>query len=124
MSNKKKFKTKNVGIIESKYCKKYNVCCYVNYKIEQSLGLMYHVQKHMNDFISVDSFNITMLNISQIISKSYFVYYDPIKNSFRYYKKLKEYVCVVVNVMENSAFVSTIYPINKKNIDKLKSKVG
>ena len=124
MKNKKKLKTKIVGSIESKHCKKYNISQYANYKIEQSLGLIYHVQKHMNDFISVDSFNITMASITQIISRPYFVYYDPVKNSLKYFKKIKEYICVVVNIVGDGALVSTVYPVNKKNIDKLKNKVS
>lgn len=124
MGNKKNFKTKYVGIIEYKYCQKYNILNYTNYKIVQSLGLIYHIQKHAKDFINVDSLNFTISNISKIISEPYFVYYDPKKNSLKYFKKMKEYVCVVINIVENKAFVSTIYPVNKKNIDKLKNKVN
>lgn len=89
-------------------------------KIEQSLGLMYHVQKHMNDFNSVDSFNFTLLNISQVISKPLAMQYDPVKKSIKYYKKLQEYVCVVVNLTDDTAFVATLYPVSKKTIDKIK----
>lgn len=95
---------------------------YSNFKIEQSLGLIYHIQKHLNDFIRVDSFNKTLLNIPNIISKPYFMYYDSIKNSIKYYKKVEEFVCVVVNINGTSAFVSTIYPVKKIVVDKLKNK--
>ncbi|CDF20585.1 unknown [Clostridium sp. CAG:609] len=57
-----------------------------------------------------------------IISKPYFMYYDKVKNSIRYYKRVKEFVCVVVNINETSAFVSTIYPVRKATVDKLKNK--
>ena len=73
-----------------------------------------------NDFKSVDSFNLTLLNIKEAISKPYYMLYDPIKNSIRYYKKIEEYVCIIVNINEASAYVSTLYPISKDNIDKLK----
>lgn len=88
----------------------------------QSLKLIYHVNKHVNDFISVDSFNDTLANVDKVISSPYYVYYDPIKNSLRYYKKIDEYVCVVVNILNDYSFISTIYPVNKKMIDKLKNK--
>lgn len=74
----------------------------------------------MNDFVSVDSFNMTMLKIKDVITSPYFVYYDSQRNSLKFYKKIEEYVCVVVNVTSTEAFVSTVYPVNKKNIDKLK----
>lgn len=86
------------------------------------MGLIYHVQKHLNEFISVDSFNKTLLNIPNIITAPYYMYYDKVKNSIKYYKKIEEFVCVVVNIKENGAFVSTIYPVNKVTIDKLKRK--
>lgn len=116
----KKYKTKEVGILDKSFCKKYGLKDCINFKIVQLLGLIYHAQKHMNDFVSVDSFNITMLKIGTIISSPYFVFYDSSKNFLRYYKKLEEYVCVVVNITSTEAFVSTVYPVNKKTIDKLK----
>jgi len=121
MANKK-FKTKEVGKLDSKFCKKYGLSGCTNFKIVQSLGLVYHAQKHMNDFTSVDSFNLTILKISSVISSPYFVYYESAKNSLKFYKKLTEYVCVVVNITATEAFVSTVYPVNKKVIDKLKNR--
>ena len=118
----KKYKSKEVGRLDKKFCNKYGLENCTNFKIVQSLGLIYHAQKHMNDFVSVDSFNETMLKIKDVISYPYFVYYDTQKNSLKYYKKIVEYVCVVVNITSTEAFVSTAYPINKKNIDKLKNR--
>lgn len=120
--NMGKKKTKIVGKISSSICKANNISCFSGYDIVQSLGLISHVNKHVNNFISVDSFNKTLANVDKVISSPYFVYYDPIKNSLRYYKKLDEFVCVVVNILNDYSFVSTIYPVNKKTIDKLKNK--
>lgn len=117
-----KKKTKLVGKISALICNQYNISCYIDYEIVQSLGLISHVNKHVNDFISVDSFNKTIANVDKVISSPYYVYYDPIKNSLRYYKKIEEYVCVVVNILNDYSFISTIYPVNKKMIDKLKNK--
>lgn len=118
-----KKKTKIVGKISSSICKTNNISVFSGYDIVQSLGLISHINKHVNDFISVDSFNKTLANVSKVISSPYFVYYDPIKNSLKYYKKLDEYVCVVVNILNDYSFVSTIYPVNKKTIDKIKNKI-
>lgn len=116
-------KTKIVGKISSSICKKNNISCYKEYDILQSLGLIYHINKHINDFININSFNKTIKSIDKIITSPLFVYYDPVKNSLRYYKKLDEYVCVVVNILEDYSFVSTVYPVNKKTIDKLKNRI-
>ena len=110
----KKYKSKEVGRLDKKFCNKYGLENCTNFKIVQSLGLIYHAQKHMNDFVSVDSFNETMLKIKDVISYPYFVYYDTQKNSLKYYKKVVEYVCVVVNITSTEAFVSTVYLVNKK----------
>lgn len=61
----RKYKNKEVGRLEKKFCDKHRIGKCTNFKIVQSLGLIYHVQKHMNDFISIDSFNYTMLNIKR-----------------------------------------------------------
>ncbi|MDD2208410.1 MAG: hypothetical protein PHG03_03420 [Bacilli bacterium] len=116
----RKYKNKEVGRLEKKFCDKHGIGKCTNFKIVQSLGLIYHVQKHMNDFISVDSFNYTMLNIKEVVNAPFFTDYDSINHSIKYYKKLQEYVCVVVNITETNAFVSTVYPVNKKRINKLK----
>lgn len=115
-------KIKIVGKVNSKFCQENEISYYSNFDIKQSFGLIYHVQKHLNDFVSVESFNFTLFNISTIIKNPYYMHYDAVKNSIKYYKKLKEYVCVVVNLKNNEAFVSTIYPVSKKTIDKLKDK--
>lgn len=115
-------KTKKIGELDKKLCIDNGIPQFANMDIVQSFGLIKHVLKHANQFCSVDSFNTTLSNISDIISKPYFVYYDSIRHSFRYYKKVKEYVCVVVNITSTEAFVSTFYPIKKSSIDKLKNK--
>lgn len=123
MAKQKKFKSKEIGRLDKNLCKKYNLPNFNNIKIVQSLGLVAHIQKHLNDFISVDSFNMTITSVRSVIEKPYFVYYDSQKNSIKFYKRLKEYVCVVVNITSTEAYVATIYPVNKRNIDKLKNKL-
>lgn len=112
-----KYKTKDIGIIDKKYIKTYNLKL-SNNKIIQSLGLVYHTNKHLKNFCSVDSFNNTLQELSKIISKPYYVEYDSSKNSLKYYGKIIEYVCIVVNITDTENFVSTFYPIGKNKIDK------
>lgn len=106
MASMKKYKNKEVGRLDKKFCQKYGISNCINFKIVQSLGVIYHAQKHMNDFINVDSFNTTVLKINEVINQSFFVYYDAERNSIKFYKKLMEYVCVVVNITETEAFVA------------------
>lgn len=113
----KKHKTKEVGIIEKNYIKRYDLKI-ANERIVQSLGLVYHTQKHLGNFCSVDSFNKTLLDIPKILKKPYYVSYDSDKNSLKYYGKIVEYVCIVVNITDTENFVSTFYPISKSKIDK------
>lgn len=122
MTSKTKCKTKIVGKINSKFCKDNNITNYSNMKIVQSFGLVKHVQKHINDFTDVNSYNLTMSSLDKIINKPYFVSYDSVKNSIKYYGQVKQYVCIVVNLTNTEAYISTFYPVNKKTIDKLKKK--
>ena len=116
----KKCKIKTVGKLDAKFCRENSINEYSNMKIVQSFGLVKHVQKHINDFTCVNSYNKTMSNIDKIINNPYYRVYDPVKNSIKYYGKIDQYICVVVNLTNTEAYVSTLYPVNKKTIDKLK----
>lgn len=93
---------------------------YKNKNIVQSINLNKHTLKHANEFKSIDSYNRTLSELTEVIKTPYYVYFDEYRNSLKYYKKLEEYVCVVVNLTEGDIFVSTFYPVNKNKIDKLK----
>lgn len=116
----KKVKVKKVGYLDIKIIREYNLYQYKNKNIVQSTNLNKHTLKHANEFKSVDSYNETLLKIREVFKSPYYVYFDENKNSLKYYKKLEEYVCVVVNLTEKDVFVSTFYPVNKIKIDKLK----
>lgn len=116
----KKYKTKEIGKISSAVARKYNIEQYIDYSIVQSLGLPYHTSKHANDFNTVDSYNQALLHVGKIIQKPYHVEYDKKRKSLKYYGKIEQYTCVVVNILEKHAYVSTMYPISKKKIDKMK----
>ncbi len=116
----KKYKTKEIGKITDSVSKKCDIEQYTNFLIVQSLGLPYHTSKHANDFHTVDNYNQTLSNIEKIIEQPYYVEYDKNRNSIKYYGKIEQYTCIVVNILENHAYVSTMYPISKKKIDKMK----
>lgn len=112
---------KIVGRISDEVVEKYKLYDYRDKEIVQSLDLYLHVAKHVPEFESVDSYNHTMSNISEIISNPYFVYYNPHKNSLLYFKEIDEDICVVVklNLRTNKdTYVATVYPISKSKIQK------
>lgn len=50
-------------------------------------------------------------------------YYDSNGNSFLFFKEIDEYICVVVKLKlrkNKDTYISTVYPINKKKIEKYK----
>lgn len=119
----KKRISKVVGTISEDIIQRYKLYEYQNVEIIQSLDFYVHVQKHINEFQSVDSYNKAVINIPDIISDPLFVYYNKDKKSLLYFKKIEENVCAVVklNLRKNKdTYVSTIYPISEKKIQKYK----
>ena len=121
MSNKKS--VVKIGKLTKKLCQKYGITYGIGFDIVQSKGLIYHVQKHINDFNNVNNYALALSNVSKILSSPNFVYFDNKRNSIKFFKKITQYICVVVNIEKEVAYVATIYPINKKKIEKLKQKV-
>lgn len=113
--------TKIVGKISREVAEKYKLYEYQGVNIIQSMDLYVHVSKHREEFSSIDSYNHTLCSISDVISNPRFVYYDEVRNSLQYFKKIDENVCVVVklNLRKNKeVYVSTVYPVSEKKILK------
>ena len=118
----KKKITKIVGYINDDIIDKYNLYEYKNRPIVQSLDLYVHIEKHIKDFKSVDSFNYTISNINEIIREPMFVYYEKDRKSLLYYKKLLDNVCVVVKLKlrENKdSYIASVYPVSEYKIQKM-----
>ena len=118
----KKKITKIVGYLSKEIMDKYNLHEYKNKPIVQSLDLYVHVEKHIKDFQSIDSYNYTISNIDKIIKDPMIVIYEKDRNSLLYYKKIKENICVVVKLKlrENKdSYVANIYPVSEYKIQKI-----
>ena len=116
---------KIVGKISHEIAKEYNILEYDGKEIVQSLDLYAHTYKHIGEFETIDSYNNAILNLENILSNPYFVYYESDRNSLLYFKEIDEYVCAVVklNLRKNKdTYVATVYPINKNKIEKYKNK--
>ena len=85
--------------------------------------MIYHATKHSEEFTNEEGFQKSINSIADILLEPYFMYYDEVKKSIKYYKKIDQFVCVVVNILTHNAFVATIYPVNQKSIEKLKLKI-
>jgi hypothetical protein len=111
---------KIIGNISKDVCDKYNIYKFENYPITQSLDLYIHVQKHMNEFASVDNFQDTMDNLNKIIANPIHVSYDDNKKVLAYYGNINENVCCIVKikVKKNSCYVATVYPVNEYKLNK------
>lgn len=119
----KKNTTKIVGYISKQIAVKNDIKEYIDKEILQSTKLDIHTNKHASDFITLDSYHNTLMNIDKIIKDPYYVEYDSDRDSLKYYGKLNQYVCVVVKIKEKrEIYVSTFYPQSKEKIDKLKNK--
>lgn len=116
---------KIVGEISREVAESCRIKEYEGQTIVQSLDLYIHIAKHAKEFKTVDHFNQAVNNIENIIKNPYFVYYEKEKNSLHYFAELDEYTCIIVklNLKKNKDnYVSTIYPISKNKINKLKEK--
>lgn len=122
MTRNKNFTSKIIGYLDENIRKHFNIEKSSSKEIVQSNKLDIHTNKHANDFITLDSYHNTLMNIDKIISSPYYLEYDKKRNSLKYYGKVDQYVCVVVRLDKKEYFVSTFYPLSKKKIDKLKSK--
>lgn len=115
----------DINKIDKNIVKKYKLATYQNQKIIQDMNLYLHTYKHIKEFKSIDNYNDAISNVDKIIREPYYIYYDKNKNSLLYFKEINEDVCAVVklNLRKNKdTYVSTIYPVNKTKIDRLKQR--
>lgn len=114
--------TKQVGIITSEIIKEYNLFFLRKNIIVQDLSFYIHDEKHKKDFINDDEYRKAIFNISLIIDKPYFVYFDKEKLSLLYYKNInndsnKPYICVVIRLRTNiDSYVASMYPVSENKI--------
>ena len=116
---------KIVGRISRDVAIRYNLYELEGQEIVQSLDLYAHTFKHIKEFKSIDNYNNAVLNLEEILKNPYFAYYDKSRNSLQYFCEIDEYVCAVVKLKIRSKddnYVSTIYPISKSKINKIKEK--
>jgi hypothetical protein len=96
---------------------------HANKKIVQYEGLLKHIAKHEKEYISIESCECTINNISTIIKNPDFVFYNKESNGLEYYKNLIEKVCVVVQIVDKrELYIASVYPVTEKKITNRKYK--
>ena len=76
MTRNKNFTSKIIGYLDENIRKHFNIEKSSSKEIVQSNKLDIHTNKHANDFITLDSYHNTLMNIDKIISSRYYVEYD------------------------------------------------
>ncbi len=113
---------KYLGILEKDIAEYWNILEHKNKPILVFEDRKQHViDKHLNDFGSVESIENVYKNLSSIINKPDYVFYNQKTKGLEYYKKLKSNICVAVRVNPGRVLkVKSWYPANKT---KLKNRI-
>lgn len=114
---------KEIHYLTEKLAKEKGLEEHTGKKIVQYEGLLKHIAKHEKEYISIDSCEHTINNISNIIKYPDYVYYDKEKKGLEFYKNLMENVCVIVQIVnKRELYIASVYPVPEKKISNRKYK--
>lgn len=75
------------------------------------------IEKHLKDFKTLENIEETYNNLSNIINKPDYVFYNPKTKGLEYYKKINSNICVAVRVNPGKVLkVKSWYPANKTKL--------
>lgn len=114
-------KNKRIGKVVGKLDKSIAYYWYLeeheNKNIIKPYYLLEHIEKHKEEFSSLQSFYITLNKIKEIIEMPDYVFYDKKKRGLEYYKKLVDNVCVIVRISKKrELIIVSIYPVSEEKI--------
>ena len=114
---------KEIDILSEKLAKEKGLENHAGKKIVQHEGLLKHIAKHESEYISIESCECTIANISTVVKNPDYVFYNKEKNGLEFYKNLMEKVCVVVQVVnKRELYIASVYPVPEKKISNRKYK--
>ena len=114
---------KVIDVLSEKLAKEKGLEEHAGKKIVQYDGLLEHIAKHEREYISIESCECTINNISTIIKNPDYIYYNNEKKGLEYYKNLIEKVCVVVQIVnKRELYVASVYPVRGDKISNRKYK--
>lgn len=115
---------KQVGNITTQVAMKHNIFEYEKMPIMQSLDFYIHINKHIKDFKSIDTYLDALNNISTVLKNPEATFYDKDKNTILYFCKTEENVCYAVklNMNKDYFFLASLYPISEKKLNKYKER--
>lgn len=114
---------KVIGLLSENIAMECGLEKHANKKIVQYEGLLKHIAKHEKEYISIESCECALNNISTVIKNPDFVFYNKETHGLEFYKSLIEKVCVVVQIVDKrELYVASVYPVTEKKITNRKYK--
>lgn len=81
------------------------------------------IDSHLQDFGSIEEINYVYDNLSIIIKKPDYVFYNANTNGLEYYKKLKNNICVAVRINPGKVLkIKSWYSANPNKLSNRKKK--
>lgn len=114
---------KEITLLDEKLAIEKGLEKHIGKKIVQYDGLLKHIAKHSKEYISIESCECTINNLSTIIKNPDYVYYNKEKRGLEFYKSLMEKVCVVVQIVnKRELYIASVYPVREEKISNRKYK--
>ena len=115
---------KYLGVLKESIADYWNISEHKNKPILVYEDRMQHViDKHLKDFGSLEKIEESFNNLSDIIKKPDYVFYNKKSNSLEYYKKIENDICVAVRVNPGKVLkVKSWFPANKGKIENRRKK--
>ena len=116
-------KYKYIGILNTAVAEKWNLIEHKNKPILVFDDRIQHViDKHLKDFETVENIMIVYNNLSNIIKKPDYTFFNSKTSGLEYYKKLDN-ICVAVRISNGKVLkVRSWYPPNKGKISNRQKK--
>ena len=110
--------------IDWNYINKYKLdSSFLNKKIVIYDDRYDHIEKHKNEFSSIDEYNNALLNVKLIVAEPDFIVIDDKRKCIEFIKTLNDNVLIAVRLSSSSELkIKSLYPINEVKKRKLLAK--
>lgn len=114
---------KVIDLLSEKIAKEKGIEKHAGKRIVQYDVLFEHISKHVKEYISIESYECTINNISTVIKNPDYIFYNEEKRGLEFYKNLMEKVCVVVQIVNKRELpIASVYPVTDTKISNRKYK--
>ena len=113
---------KIIGKIPNSIINKYSMHDCENKNIVVYADRYIHFEGHKHEYINESSYNKSINSLGVIITSPDFVYENVANNSYEFYKKLDENVCLAVRISKGKDLkIRTLFPITEAKLNKRKN---